>query len=323
MKDLSKRTAVVVLNWNKPEMTIECLESLQTMEGEYDIFVVDNGSDQDKRDKLISEMKKRNAVVLYEKAINDFKLDDKDDQLLLLILLDKNYGYAKGNNYGLRLAHRLGYTYSLISNNDVKIIDKNVLVELIKGIESDPKYAWAGPRIIGPDGKAQKPRRRLNLSEYALEMGILYPFLRKRGINKNKAYENKNDFRYGWPVGCFILIKNREGNEVDFFDENTFLYAEELILAEKFLTKNYLFMYVNDISILHDHAQTTKYLFKNSSYKAEIARLNSDIYYFRSYRNYSAFACQFARFSRIFYLLFYRSVVILLKNRFKIGENNA
>ncbi len=41
MKDLSKRTAVIVLNWNKPEMTIECLESLQTMEGEYDIFIVD------------------------------------------------------------------------------------------------------------------------------------------------------------------------------------------------------------------------------------------------------------------------------------------
>ncbi|MGC9174211.1 MAG: glycosyltransferase family 2 protein, partial [Athalassotoga sp.] len=90
MKDLSKRTAVIVLNWNKPEMTIECLESLQTMEGEYDIFVIDNGSDKDKRDKLIDEMKKRNATILTEQTINDFKLDDRDNQLLLLILLDKN-----------------------------------------------------------------------------------------------------------------------------------------------------------------------------------------------------------------------------------------
>ncbi|MCL5031914.1 MAG: glycosyltransferase family 2 protein [Thermotogae bacterium] len=323
MKDLSKRTAIIVLNWNKPEMTMECLESLQTMWGEYDIFVVDNGSDKDKKDKLIDEMKKRSAVILAEQTINDLTLDDRDGQLLLLILLDKNYGYAKGNNYGLRLAYRLGYKYSLISNNDVKIIDKNVLVELIKGIESDPKYAWAGPRIIGPDGREQKPRRRLNLSEYALERGILYPFLRKRGIEKNKAYENKNDFKYGWPVGCFIVIKSGIANEVNFFDEHTFLYAEELILSEKFLTKNYLFMYVETVSILHNHAQTTKYLFKNSSYKAEISRLNSDIYYFRRYRNYSAFACQLTRLSRIFYLLFYRPIVLSIKNRFNIGENNA
>ncbi|MGC8622174.1 MAG: hypothetical protein ACP5U0_09695, partial [Caldisphaera sp.] len=232
---------------------------------------------------------------------------------LLLILLDKNYGYAKGNNYGLRLAHRLGYKYSLISNNDVKIIDKNVLVELIKGIESDPKYAWAGPRIIGPDGKEQKPRRRLNLSEYALERGILYPFFRKRGIEKNKKYENENNFSHGWPVGCFLIIKNEEGNKVDFFDENTFLYAEELILTEKFLTRNYLFMYVEFVSILHNHAQTTEYLFKGSEWKGFILGLNSDLYYFSKYRGYSNFSCTLTKLSRIFYFLTYRQFVSLIK----------
>ena len=312
MKDLSKRTAVIVLNWNKPEMTVECLESLQTMEGEYDIFIVDNGSDQDKRDKLISEMKKRNAVVLDEKAINDFKLDDKDDRLLLLILLDKNYGYAKGNNYGLRLAHRLGYKYSLISNNDVKIIDKNVLVELIKGIESDPKYAWAGPRVIEADGKVQKPRRRLNLYEFALENGILYPVLHKRGKTKHQNYENRGDFREGWPIGCFILIKNREGNEVNFFDEKTFLYAEEPILAEKFLMKNYLFMYVDDVSVFHNHAQTTDYFFNGSKYKGFILGLNSNLYYFNKYRGYSRFSCYLTKLSRIFYFFIYRTIIVFL-----------
>jgi len=317
MKDLSKRTAVIVLNWNKPEMTIECLESLQTMDGEYDIFVIDNGSDKDKRDKLTDEMKKRNATILTEDHINEFTLDERDDQLLLLMLLDQNYGYAKGNNYGLRLAHRLGYKYSLISNNDVKIIDKNVLVELTKGIESDPKYAWAGPRILGPDGKEQKPNRSPNLSEYALERGILYPFFRKRGIEKNKKYAAENDFKYGWPTGCFILLNNEKANEVDFFDEHTFLYAEEPILAEKFLKKGYFLSYVGQVSVLHNHPSTTR-SFKNSTYKFEILRLNSDMYYFNRYRNYSKFACQLAKFSVMFYLTFYKPITQTIK-RISLG----
>jgi len=311
MKDLSKRTAVIVLNWNKPEMTVECLESLQTMEGEYDIFIVDNGSDQDKRDKLISEMKKRNTVVLDEKAINDFKLGDKDDQLLLLILLDKNYGYAKGNNYGLRLAHRLGYKYSLISNNDVKITDKNVLVELIKGIESDPKYAWAGPRVIRPDGKEQGPFVRVSLLVYALEGGILYPFLyNKRKLREINSINGK--IKSSWPLGCFFVLKNKIGYEISFFDDTTFLYGEEAILSEKFLDNGYDFKYNPNVSILHNHSQTATSFFKSEYKKFQMA-VNSDMYYFNRYRGYSKLECFFAKLSKYVFFFIYRPLIKAIK----------
>ena len=316
MKDLSKRTAVIVLNWNKPEMTIECLESLQTMEGEYDIFIVDNGSDQDKRDKLISEMKKRNTVVLDEKAINDFKLDDKDDQLLLLILLDKNYGYAKGNNYGLRLAHRLGYTYSLISNNDVKIIDKNVLVELIKGIESDPRYAWAGPRVIGPDGKEQGPFPELKISEYFFEMGIFYPFyfLFLRRKHHKRFKKQLETFRSGlleptWIMGCFFILKNKAAYEVDFLDENTFLYVEENILSEKLHRKGYNLKYIPLIMILHNHHYFVK---RTINFELEYFAINSQLYYWKNYKKNSALICYLAKLSHIFYLRVYFPLIELI-----------
>ncbi|PMP81833.1 MAG: hypothetical protein C0175_04715 [Caldisericum exile] len=312
MKDLSKRTAVIVLNWNKPEMTIECLESLQTMEGEYDIFVVDNGSDKDKRDKLIDEMKKRNATILTEQTINDFKLDDKDDQLLLLILLDKNYGYAKGNNYGLRLAHRLGYKYSLISNNDVKIIDRNVLVELIKGIESDPKYAWAGPRVIGPDGKEQEPKADEKISKYFFEEGIFYPiyFL----FFRNKVHNKQADIRRGylepfWISGCFMLLKNEAMYEVNFFDENTFLYVEELILSEKFKRLGFHLKHVSSISVFHNHSYSTKF-----DFKLEHFLINSHLYYWKTYKNCSQLLCYLSKLSHIFWIHIYRPIIKFLLN---------
>ena len=311
MKDLSNRTAVIVLNWNKPKMTLECLKSLQTMEGEYDIFIVDNGSDEDKKQELIKEMKKRQATILTEEELDKFQLDDRSEQLLLLILLNENYGYAKGNNYGLRLAYKLGYKYSLISNNDIKIINRNVLVELIRGIESDKQYAWAGPKIVGPNGKLQEPRCRLTLAQYSLESGVLYPFLRKRGKKRHQRCVKK--FKTSWPVGCFLLLKNKNIKEVNFFDEKTFLYAEEIILAEKFLNKNYYFVYVDNVEVFHDHAQTTKCLFKKSTFKEYISIVNSNMYYFNKYRNYSKVSCSLAKISKLFHFFVHRPINFLLK----------
>ncbi len=312
MIELSGKTAVIVLNWNKPEMTVECLESLRTMEGEYDVFVIDNGSDENKRNKLVDEMKKRNAIVLTEKNLDNFKLNDKEKQLLLLILLDKNYGYAKGNNYGLKLAYKLGYEYSLISNNDVKIIDKNVLIELIKGIESDEKYAWAGPRVIGLDGKQQGPFCRQSIWQYALEGGILYPFLYKARIEREHECQ-EGYMRSDWPAGSFFLMKTHNGAEVGFFDENTFLYSEEAILAEKLIGKSYKFAYVKSTKVLHAHAKTTTDLFR-SDLKKFLFMINSDMYYFRKFRGYGDFACTFAKGSRIFYYLVYYPLVKVIKN---------
>ncbi|MCL5033032.1 MAG: glycosyltransferase [Thermotogae bacterium] len=309
MKDLSKRTAIIVLNWNKPEMTMECLESLQMMWGEYDIFVVDNGSDKDKKDKLIDEMKKRSAVILAEQTINDLTLDDRDGQLLLLILLDKNYGYAKGNNYGLRLAYRLGYKYSLISNNDVKIIDKNVLVELIKGIESDPKYAWAGPKVLIPDGREQGPNaNEEGISKYFFAQGIFYPVYVL--FFRNKVHNQRANVRNGhlepfWIAGCFMLLKNEAAYEVDFFDENTFLNAEEPILGEKFHRLDYHLKHVSSVNILHNQKKGVKF-----DFKLEHFSINSHLYYWKNYKNCSQLLCYLAKLSHIFWIyVFYKPVI--------------
>jgi len=312
MKDLSKRTAVIVLNWNKPEMTIECLESLQTMEGEYDIFVIDNGSDKDKRDRLTDEMKKRNAVVLTEKHINEFTLDEKDDQILLLMLLDQNYGYAKGNNYGLRLAHRLGYKYSLISNNDVKIIDRTVLVELIKGIENGDKYALSGPKVIDINLKEQGPFDESKISDYFFKFGILYPvyfLFFKRKLGKKIDLFRKGLLEPSWLSGCFMLLRNDIIYDIGFLDENTFLYLEEAILTEKLRRNSYHIKYIPSVSVLHNHNTN-----KEDKFSLEQNSIHSHLYYFRNYKNCSQFLCYLAKLSHIFWWKFYLPIINKVKS---------
>ena len=38
-------SAIVVLNWNDWKNTIDCLESIYQNEGNFDVFLIDNGSD--------------------------------------------------------------------------------------------------------------------------------------------------------------------------------------------------------------------------------------------------------------------------------------
>lgn len=332
----SNRTAVIVLNWNKPKITIDCVESLNTMEGEYDIFVIDNGSDEIKRNKLIEEMKKQHAIILNEENINDFEInfdkagnssgnnnDNSNEKnnpkgkLTLLILLNKNYGYSKGNNFGLRLAYRLGYKYSLVSNNDIKIIDKNVLIKLIKETETDERIAWTSPKIMNVKGYQEGPFPEFDFINLCFfRDGIFYPFhalfmrkKRKREEQKLLSKFNERQLNPVWSTGCFAFLKNEAANKVNFFDENIFLYMEELIIAEKLRKIGFVPKYVPNVKVLHEHY----YSMERYNFKREYEGVKSLIYYYYYYKNYNIFILNTAKLSRLFYLIVYKPVIVIIK----------
>jgi len=230
------------------------------------------------------------------------------------IFLDKNYGYAKGNNYGLRLAHRLGYKYSLISNNDVKIIDKNVLVELIKGIETSNENICASPKVIEPNDHVFDPiYKEPKFLNFAVKEGILYPFFRltRQKINKSITTETIKPF-FG-----FFLVRNYFLDKIDFFDEGTFLFVEEDIFLFKIKSLNLRSIYVPTVKIFHYHGQTTKGV---NSTKIHLIITKSYIYYFNKYRGYSKLSCKMALLSKYIYIFFYRPIVkffILFGNKKK------
>ena len=65
---------------------------------------------------------------------------------MILIKNDKNYGFAEGNNIGIRYALKsLNPTYILLLNNDT-VVDNHFLTELVKTGESNDKIAVVGPK---------------------------------------------------------------------------------------------------------------------------------------------------------------------------------
>jgi GT2 family glycosyltransferase len=113
------KTAIVILNYQKADMTLQCLDSIRTTcaPDSYQIIVVDNGSNDDSVQKFSQE---------------------KD---ILLIANDSNHGFPGGCNDGIRAAE--GDSDILLLNNDT-LMTPNGLFTLRMALYEDASTGSAG-----------------------------------------------------------------------------------------------------------------------------------------------------------------------------------
>lgn len=121
-------TAILVLNWNGADDTIACLQSLSRAEGEFCVYVIDNGSTDD-------------SVVRIQSWI-----DSQTALNAAIIALDKNYGFARGNNEGLVAIREHKYDSYLLLNNDTEVMP-DFLVRLTEFSTRHPEYRVLTPKI--------------------------------------------------------------------------------------------------------------------------------------------------------------------------------
>ncbi|MEN6514775.1 glycosyltransferase, partial [Methanoculleus sp.] len=153
--DSMPRVSIIILNWNGWKDTIECLESVyQITYQNYDVIVVDNGSENESIEKIkeyargnlevtsrFFDYSRENKPLHYiEYSLDETKAEKgKEAEIadlpswkkLILINNMKNYGFAEGNNIAIRYALKvLNPEYVLLLNNDT-IVDRNFLDELV------------------------------------------------------------------------------------------------------------------------------------------------------------------------------------------------
>jgi GT2 family glycosyltransferase len=101
--------AVIMLNWNTPKMTIDCVHSVLGSDyPNFQIHLTDNGSRDGSCNDIGQEFGKK--IHLYH--------------------LDKNRGYVGGMNYCLAQADMHNPDYFMIMNNDTRI-DPQAMTELV------------------------------------------------------------------------------------------------------------------------------------------------------------------------------------------------
>lgn len=108
-----RKTVIVILNYMNYKETITCIDSVLLQKKiSFQVVVVDNGSSNE------------SFQVLGEKYCRN--------RLVHVIRARKNYGFAKGNNIGIRYARkRLRADYVLLVNSDIVMKDENYINTLI------------------------------------------------------------------------------------------------------------------------------------------------------------------------------------------------
>src|SRR6267378_6041079 len=121
-----KPLRVVVLNYNRAALTLQCLESvlLQTYKP-LQVVVVDN----DSRLSDYEELKRRLPPMVS------------------FVRSEQNLGYAGGNNLGARLNALPPPVYVMILNNDAVMSDPRTCEKLISALEDDETRVACSPLV--------------------------------------------------------------------------------------------------------------------------------------------------------------------------------
>ncbi len=225
------KVSIIILNWNGLSDTIECLNSLKELTyPSYEVVVVDNGSQGDDAKAL----KERFGCSIH------------------LLCNDRNYGFAGGNNIGIRFAQdNLNPDYFLLLNNDT-VVEPNFLDEMVKVADADPKIGVAGAKIYSyhePDylqfvwGEFEPWKGHAKMVPPALSSKV-----RKRELDKGQ-YDVVREV--DWVSGCCFLIKKSALKEIGLLDEGYFSFWEELDFCLRARKKGYKIVFVPKAKVWH------------------------------------------------------------------------
>lgn len=218
------RLSVSIVNFNAGDYLLDCLSSLESIKDEVDnleIIIVDNAS----TDNSIEVVRKKFPNITY-------------------ILNESNLGFGKAHNIALKKAKN---EYLLILNPDSKIL-KGTLKHMLSFMEENPNVGAASALVEKEDGSMDLASHRgfptpwASFLYYVLGNDSLY-HLKNRDLSKTHEVDSI--------VGAFFLTRKSILEKVGYFDEDYFMYGEDLDLCLRIKNAGYRVMYVPEVKILH------------------------------------------------------------------------
>lgn len=225
--------SIVIVYYKTPQLLFNCLEAIyRSIEHiSFEIIVVDNHSEDDGENFITSNFPEVKWVTQ-----------------------NYNSGFARGNNIGIRLA--VG-NYILLLNSDT-IISNTSIEKSIRILEENPETGVLGCRLLNADGSIQ-------LSAYPLLPGIrkvleanpIYIYItRNKSIKESRIARihklHYEEFEAKWICGAFMLFPSWIFKEYNlFFDEDFFMYCEDVALCQKISKSGYKILFSPEVSIYH------------------------------------------------------------------------
>jgi GT2 family glycosyltransferase len=230
--------SIIIVNYNVKEFLQNLMHSIYKAASnlQYEIIVIDNASDD-------------GSVDFLKEKFPDIKL----------IVNQKNLGFSKANNVGLSVAKG---EYILFLNPDV-IVGEDTFEKMIEFFKKTPSAGLAGCKILNPDGSLQLACRRSfpgPWTSFCKVSGLSALFPNSRIFARyNLTYLDENKtYEVDAVSGSFMMIKREVYKKVGGFDEQFFMYGEDLDLCYRIQKAGYKVFYVHNTQIIHYKGESTK-----------------------------------------------------------------
>ncbi len=243
MNNLTKfpLVSIISINYNHPEVTCQMLDSLRKISyPNIEVIVIDNASPED-----------------------DPSIIPQNYPEVVFIPLEKNLGFAGGNNIGI---NRANGKYILLLNNDTEVTP-GFLEPLVAKLEANPSIGVVSPKI------------RFHHSPQILQFTVITPINKLTGRSKGLGFGIKDDGQWEFDAetayahGAAMMVPLEVIKKVGLMADIFFLYYEELDWCYRIRKAGYRIYYVHNSLIYHKESISTGKASPTKVYYMNRARL--------------------------------------------------
>ena len=218
--------SVVIVTYNSERYLANCLESLKAQAHPLEIFLLDNAS----RDSTLS-------------VARSYLPSDS------ILALDENVGFSRAVNVGIK---RTQHENVLVMNPDI-VLKSETVSRLLSTLNADSDVAAVGPKHRYPDGKLQLTWGEVpNLVTETVRKHRQYALRRGDPRTTSRFESIAKPLNVGWVAGSCILLRKAVNEAIGGWDENFFLFFEDIDWCLRAGQHGYRIVFDPTVSVQHE-----------------------------------------------------------------------
>lgn len=222
------KLTISIVNFNAGKYLINCLDSIEKVSSEAEIstIVLDNASEDS---SIVNAKKKFGNVSFIESR--------------------ENLGFGKGQNKVLK---NLNSEYVLMLNPDT-VLKESAISECLDYMEKNVNAGAVTCKIMLPNGEIDLTAHRGFPTPWA---SLLY-FLGNDSLYHLSKMDMSKPHEVDSISGAFFMTRKSILEKTGYFDEEYFMFAEDIDLSFRIKEAGYKIMYLPQVSIIHEKGVST------------------------------------------------------------------
>lgn len=241
--------SIIFVNYNDKVHLKECLSSLEAspLLSHLEIIVVDNNSSDGSQEFIKSHFPRAKLICNKE-----------------------NIGFARASNQGIRQSRG---DFVLFLNTDTTIFPESLSL-LLREIKTNHQAGAVGPALLKGENRYQISFGwRRGFGSELLQKCFFNPFYRMKLKRAKKKRE------VGWLSAACLLVRKDVLEEVNLFDEDFFLYFEDIDLCFRIREKGWKLICLPQVKVFHRGGASTSY----SEFSSRYEYRKSQLYFYQKH----------------------------------------